>query len=124
MTVSRQQLEELLKRQRKQCGLTGRKLQPSNVSLDHIWPLSRGGSATIENCQLVVREANAAKGSLTPDEFLKLCREVLAEDRRKRRRKTRAKTYRRRGAGPPAGMRSEPLGRAWSAALARLANGD
>ena len=44
----------------------------------------------MDNVQLVTREANAAKGGLTPDEFLRLCQDVLAEERRKKRRKTRA----------------------------------
>ena len=90
MSVSRQQLEALLKKQRKQCALTGRPLTPANCSLDHVWPLSKGGDQNIENVQLVTREANQAKGAMTPDEFLKLCADVLAEARRQKRRKARA----------------------------------
>ena len=90
MSVSRAQLEQLLKKQRKRCALPGRDLHPGNVSLDHVWPMSKGGSSDVDNVQLVTREANAAKGGLTPDEFLRLCQDVLAEERRKKRRKTRA----------------------------------
>ena len=90
MSVSRQQLEALLNKQRKQCALTGRPLTPANCSLDHVWPLSKGGAQNIENVQLVTREANQAKGAMTPDEFLKLCADVLAEARRRKRRKARA----------------------------------
>ena len=85
------QLDALLEKQHHKCALTGRKLTPSNVSLDHIWPLSRGGSSEITNCQLVVREANSAKGALTPAEFIELCRQCVSENRRQKRRDTQSR---------------------------------
>jgi 5-methylcytosine-specific restriction endonuclease McrA len=62
------------------CGLTGRPIDLINsrsYQLDHIVPRSKGGSNTLDNCQLACREANQAKHELTVDEFVSLCREVV-----------------------------------------------
>ncbi len=95
MSVSRQQLETILKRQRHRCYLTGRPLTPANVSCDHLVPLSRGGSQDASNMRLVTRQANHSKANLLLEEFVQLCQDVVAEDRRRKRRKV--KTKRRRG---------------------------
>lgn len=71
-------LRELLLKQDYSCALTGRPLIPSNCSLDHIIPLSRGGTHTKENAQLVCEEVNRAKGMLKEDEFVALCKDVVA----------------------------------------------
>ena len=94
MTVSRQQLERILKAQKYRCFLTGRPLTPSDVSVDHLVPLSRGGSQDVSNLRLVTRGANHAKSNLLLQEFVELCRDVVAEDRRRKRRK-RGKPKRR-----------------------------
>lgn len=39
------------------------------------------------NVQLVTAEANAAKGAMSQDEFVRLCREVAAWERRNERHK-------------------------------------
>ena len=52
-------------------------LTPENCSIDHVIPLSKGGDHTKDNAQLVVAEANQAKGSLTEKEFLQLCKDVV-----------------------------------------------
>lgn len=75
--VSVQELLALLSRQNYQCALTGRPLTPENASLDHVSPRHAGGQHAIENCQIVIREANAAKGKMLQDEFLRLCRDVV-----------------------------------------------
>jgi len=71
-------LRAMLSRQNYQCALTGRELTPENCSIDHVVPLCKGGVHSIENAQLVVGEANHAKGNLTEEEFLQLCRDVVA----------------------------------------------
>ena len=62
------------------CALTGRPIDLMNsrsYQLDHIIPRSKGGSNTLDNCQIVCREANQAKSDLSLDEFVNLCRDVV-----------------------------------------------
>ena len=62
------------------CALTGRPIdfyKPETYEYDHIQPISRGGDNTISNLQLLCPEANQAKGSLTDQEFIELCKEVV-----------------------------------------------
>ena len=69
---------DLIERQDFRCALTGRKLEPQTASLDHIIPLTQNGQHVIENTQVLHKDVNRAKGTLTNDEFLALCREVVA----------------------------------------------
>lgn len=69
-------LFELLKKQEYKCALSGRELSPDNCEADHVIPVSRGGSNTMENIQLVRSEVNAAKGTMTLDEFISMCNDV------------------------------------------------
>jgi len=62
------------------CALTGRPIdfhKPETYEYDHIQPLSRGGENTLSNLQILCPEANQAKGSLTDQEFIELCKEVV-----------------------------------------------
>lgn len=77
-TVSFDEVLELLRRQNYRCALSGRQLTPDSAALDHILPISRGGAHRIENAQILHKEVNRAKGTLTNGEFLRLCREVVA----------------------------------------------
>lgn len=72
-------LRAMLAKQSYRCALTGRELTPENCSLDHIVPLCKGGAHSKENAQLVVIEANKAKGMMTEGEFIQLCGDVIAE---------------------------------------------
>lgn len=75
--VSTENVLRLLDYQECRCALTGRPLTPDLASLDHITPIRVGGEHAIENTQVLHRDVNRAKGSLTNDEFLKLCSEVV-----------------------------------------------
>ena len=69
-------LRELLIKQEYRCALTGRPLTPETAGVDHIVPLSRGGTHTIDNLWIVLRDVNRMKGTMTGAEFIDLCREV------------------------------------------------
>jgi len=62
------------------CALTGRPIDLMNsrsYQLDHIVPRSKGGPNSIDNCQLLSRDANLAKHDLSLEEFIQLCRDVV-----------------------------------------------
>lgn len=65
-----------LEEQRYICPLTGRMLTPETASLDHRTPLAQGGQHTPENIWIVDHQANAAKGTMTIQEFVTLCQDV------------------------------------------------
>lgn len=75
--VSVAQVERLLQQQGFRCALTGYELEPDNASLDHILAVSRGGPHTIENAQILRKDVNRAKGTMTNEEFIVLCRAVV-----------------------------------------------
>jgi hypothetical protein len=77
-TVTAKQIMELIERQEFRCALSGRELTPETASLDHVLPLSRGGTHDISNLCVVHHHVNAAKGTMTVDEFVAMCREVAA----------------------------------------------
>jgi len=76
-TVTVQEVHDLLVRQDFRCALTGEPLDPADASMDHILAVSRGGPHTIENAQILRKDVNRAKGTLTNEEFISLCRAVV-----------------------------------------------
>lgn len=68
----------LVEFQRYRCAMTGRSLTPETASLDHIVPVRLGGEHVIENVQVLHKEVNRAKATMTSEEFIRLCREVVA----------------------------------------------
>ncbi len=70
-----------LVKQQWSCPYTGRELVPgSNIALDHILPVSRfpEQSTDLSNVEFVSEDINKAKGDLTKEEFIDLCRAVVA----------------------------------------------
>jgi len=76
--VNAEAVRRLLKSQGYRCAMTGRVLTPETAALDHIVPRARGGISTIGNAQVVLAVVNQAKGTMTAEEFIQLCREVVS----------------------------------------------
>ena len=77
-SVTSNDLVALVEQQDFKCALTGRPLTPDIASVDHVVPLARGGGNSIGNLAVVHADANTAKGTMTRDEFVQMCREVVA----------------------------------------------
>lgn len=76
-TVKAGEIYAMLKRQSFRCAYSGRELTPETASIDHRQPISRGGSNELPNLAVVHVDVNAAKASMTVEEFVQLCREVV-----------------------------------------------
>lgn len=72
-------LEAIWHAQGGRCALTGVALvRGDGASVDHHVPRSRGGTHDASNLRWVTRAANVAKNNLSDDDFLALCRNVVA----------------------------------------------
>lgn len=87
-TVSTNGVLNLLNYQSYRCALTGRPLTPREAALDHIIPVRFGGEHRIDNAQVLHKEVNRAKGSLTNEQFVALCHEVVAWSGPKKRKES------------------------------------
>jgi CRISPR/Cas system Type II protein with McrA/HNH and RuvC-like nuclease domain len=76
-TVKASEIHEKLRQQNFRCAYSGTELTPETASLDHILPVSKGGDHNINNISIVHAKVNIAKGSMTLEEFIQLCREVV-----------------------------------------------
>jgi len=72
----------LIHQQDYRCALTARPLTPDTAALDHIVPVQ--WEHIIENTQVLHKDVNRAKGTMTNEEFVCLCEEVV-ETRRLRK---------------------------------------
>lgn len=71
------ELKSLIESQDYRCALTGVILEPETASADHIQPVSDGGRNEIDNIQILHHKVNAAKGTMTNDEFIQMCKNVV-----------------------------------------------
>lgn len=85
--VSTDNVLRLLEHQHYRCALTGRALTPQTAAIDHIVPVRFGGLHAIENAQVLHKDVNRAKGSLTNEEFIGMCHEVVRWSGRQNTRK-------------------------------------
>jgi 5-methylcytosine-specific restriction endonuclease McrA len=74
--LSIKDLELLLDAQEYRCALTGEPLTPENLAVDHIVPISEGGSFDAGNSQLVTKCVNRAKHTMSQHQFITLCQQV------------------------------------------------
>lgn len=62
------------------CYLTGSQIdlsKPQTYSMDHVTPISKGGTNDLDNMELATQSANMAKNDLTVTQFVSLCKRVL-----------------------------------------------
>jgi hypothetical protein len=80
--ASARELERLFNEQGGRCALTGDPLSyeeyTDNARCDHKVPVCRGGKSMKEDLQWVTATVNAAKGQMTNEEFVEMCRKVVA----------------------------------------------
>ena len=88
--ITQREVLDLLEAQRYRCNLTGRELTPDTASLDHVVPVSRGGRHVIANAQALHEDVNRAKHTLTNDEFVTLCHEVVKHTKKNPLKRTAA----------------------------------
>jgi len=68
---------KIVKKQKRKCALSGRKLTTENISPDHIICLINGGKSVPENIRLVTKEINVARHLMTDANFIQLCSDVV-----------------------------------------------
>ena len=61
--------KNILKRDNYVCQYTGKKLSSKEATIDHVFPKSRGGPLSWENCVAASFEVNNMKRNRTPEEF-------------------------------------------------------
>lgn len=78
-------LKELWEAQGGQCALTGQQLIPGhNASIDHIVPVSKGGSTTRSNLRWVLQDINKFKSALSDPQLIELCHAVIRHHEKNR----------------------------------------
>jgi hypothetical protein len=74
----KEDLYELLIEQDFKCALTGEDLLPGvSASLDHVVPVSRGGTSSRSNLRFTTIRSNWIKDDMTTFEFVALCQKVV-----------------------------------------------
>lgn len=64
--VERISRSTIIKRDNSTCYLCSRKLEPPEITLDHVIPLVRGGHHTADNLRVACRSCNSRKGARMP----------------------------------------------------------
>jgi hypothetical protein len=82
VTVKASDLRRLINEQGYRCALTGWELTPDVASCDHKVPVSEGGKHGVGNIHIVHTLVNRAKGTMTQEEFIRVCCAVADHARR------------------------------------------
>lgn len=78
-------VRRLSKQYRWKCSYCGRDLYPQTATVDHVVPLSKGGTNDYENLRLSCARCNRDKGSSEPEQFDEhVKRHRIEAERRKR----------------------------------------
>ena len=75
--IKAKDVRDLLDKQQYRCALTGRHLTPDVAALDHIVPVGNGGKHSIVNVQVLHKDVNFAKGTMSQEAFISMCRDVV-----------------------------------------------
>lgn len=78
--ATRKEILELLESQSYRCALSGVSLTPETAELDHILPVSMGGTNLIDNLQVLHKEVNRMKGNMDNARFVELCKLVSQQN--------------------------------------------
>jgi 5-methylcytosine-specific restriction endonuclease McrA len=76
------ELMGLIQLQQFRCAISGVGLDPNSARLDHIVAISNGGTNLIDNLQWVTDDVNKAKGTMSQEQFISMCRSVADWSRR------------------------------------------
>jgi 5-methylcytosine-specific restriction endonuclease McrA len=77
VSITARDLWKIAKKQRLVCPLTGRYLTRKNISVDHIIPVSKGGTNDLSNLRFVDYHANLAKAKFSEAELLALAKDIV-----------------------------------------------
>jgi hypothetical protein len=71
-------LWKIAKAQKMRCPFTGEKLTSLNASLDHIVPISKGGTNDPSNIRLVIKWVNLMRLNYSDEEFIEICHKIAS----------------------------------------------
>lgn len=77
-TATVDEIVRIIEKQEFRCALSGVTLKPDEASLDHITPRAVGGTNEASNLQWLHKDVNQAKGKMSNEEFIAMCRRVAA----------------------------------------------
>ena len=80
-SVTASDLMTMIEKQEYRCALSGIALTTDSAVLDHIIPVSDGGSNEIGNLQWVDKRVNSMKANMSQDDFIGMCAKVTAWNR-------------------------------------------
>ena len=74
--ATRTELLGLIKRQDYRCALTGLEITPEAAELDHMLPVTAGGTHSIDNLQVLHKTVNRMKAAMENGEFILWCQRI------------------------------------------------
>lgn len=66
------------------CSICGKPVKFKKMTIDHIMPLSRGGTNDIKNLQLACKRCNSMKSNMTMDDMMGQISEILKYNRKQK----------------------------------------
>lgn len=78
------------------CAICGKPVKFKKMTIDHIMPLSRGGTNDIKNLQLACKRCNSMKSNMTMDDMMGQISEILKYNRKRKLIEKRNRTSRMR----------------------------